>query len=330
MDGYTDEELSDLTPEELAALKEDISDGNGENGEHANDGDKKDVDKSSNVDPDPDPATGKNVNTDDIANKVDNAENANKETENKVSNNEQQLSRDDGKDPDKVDDTSTTTTQVREPAQVFIAETPPDIDQQLTELKSKKDELSDLFDEGDITAREFNQKLDELNRQERQLERDIDRARLAEDMEKQRKSNAWNDAQADFMAEHPEYDDETRREMFNAVFRTVANRDEFTSLPVTRANSMKLLRAAHEAFVSATGSHSGKSESVETNTVVDTKNKKTELPPTLAGVPAADVNDTNSGRWASLDNLRDKDYEAYENKLFSMSDADREAYLAER
>ncbi len=325
---YTEDELADLTPEERAALQDDPEGGDDDNQEDGNDADKG-GDKSE-LEAGGDGSDNSDKNDNEKQHDANDHQDDEKPGD-QPDESGKQSSRDDGKEPGQDVDTPSTATKVREPAPVFVVEAPKDSDKQLTEIKQQKVALADQFDEGDITNREYQQKLDELNQQERKIEREIDRARLAEDMEAQRKNNAWNDAQADFMADHPEYEDETRREMFNAVFRNVAKRDEFSALPVTRANSLKLLRAAHDAFIHATGGSpepDDKGNGKVTN--APQQQKKKDLPPTLAGIPSADVTDTNSGRWASLDRLRDKDYQAYEDKLFSMSDADRDAYLAER
>lgn len=328
---YTEDELADLTPEERAALEENTEgddDNKPEDGENADNGsDKTGSEAGENSgDNGAQNNNGEQQKTNDsqVENGTDNGTDNGKPDENG-----QQPPRDDGKDAGKDVATPSTATQIREPAPVLIVEAPKDSDKQLKEIKEQKIALADQFDEGDITNREYQQKLDELNQQERKIERDIDRARLSEEMEAQRKNNAWNDAQADFMADHPEYEDETRREMFNAVFRTVANREEFSSLPVTRANSLKLLRAAHDAFVSVTGAPVSTDKNAEKTANANQQQKK-NIPPTLSGLPSAEVNDTNSGRWASLDRLREKNYQEYEDKLFSMSDADRDAYLADR
>lgn len=331
MKGYTEEDLADLTQEERDALNEgdgnDDGEGDGDDADNAGNGQDN---GHSGEDGEGDPDGNDKADEPDSSADQDASPDADPDADDaKPDADGQQPSRDDGKDPEQGADPAPATKEVREPAQVFVAEAPKDSEQQLTELKNQKNSLADQFDDGDITAREYNQKLDELNRQERQIERDIDRARLSSDMEKQREKNAWEDAQSEFISEHPEYDeDAVRREMFNAVLRSVASREEFVSMPVSRANSAKLLRAAHEAFTNATGGVA-KKEDGQQKAEGNTQKPKPKLPPTLAGVPAADVTDTNNGRWASLDSLREKDYEAYEEKLFSMTEADRAAYLAD-
>lgn len=325
---YTEDELADLTPEERAALEEN-TEGDDDNkpedgGDADNGGDKTGLESGENSGDNSSQSDNKEQHEADDHQDNEGADNG------QPDENGQQSSRDDGKEPDKDADATAASTQIREPAPILVVEAPKDSDKQLTDIRQQKIALADQFDEGDITNREYQQKLDELNQQERKIERAIDRAKLAEEMEAQRKNNAWNDAQADFMADHPEYEDATRREMFNAVFRNVASREDFASLPVTRANSLKLLRAAHDAFIKATGMSTGNDKGTEKPTNAHQQQKNKNLPPTLAGVPSADVTDTNAGRWASLDRLRDKDYQAYEDKLFSMSEADRDAYLADR
>ena len=57
---------------------------------------------------------------------------------------------------------------------------------------------------------------------------------------------------------------------------------------------------------------------------------KREIPqvPSLANVPAADVDQPGDDKFAMLDRLADKDPVAYERALDKLSEAEREEYLA--
>ena len=54
--------------------------------------------------------------------------------------------------------------------------------------------------------------------------------------------------------------------------------------------------------------------------------KKPQVPPTLAKVPADEIDDAEGGRFARLDRLSSKDPHAFEEAMMKMSSKDRAAY----
>ena len=92
-------------------------------------------------------------------------------------------------DPPKVDDAAAaaaaateeveTTEAPQQSAPILVAPPPEDATAKLAEIDSKKDALLTQFDDGDITAREYQKQLDALAKEERSIERAQDRAELA-------------------------------------------------------------------------------------------------------------------------------------------------------
>lgn len=292
---YSDEVLGDLTEEELAALND--PDGSGiEEGE--------DDDESIAEEGDDSATAGDDAGT--------------QEGEDAAS------ASDDGSAPSAESDEAANVDTNSAP--LYTAKAPEGVEQQLADIQAQKDTLTDKFDSGEMSAKDFMTQSDVLNRTERELERAVERAKLAEDMARQSERNSWHEAHQEFMADNPQYSqNEIMRETFNATFRVVAQRPEYQNLPVTRANSMKLLRAAHDELRNVMGLKPQQDTDTAPEKVKSAK--APELPPTLAHVPASDINDTSAGRWAALERLRDVDPDAFENKYAAMSDAERDAYL---
>lgn len=215
-------------------------------------------------------------------------------------------SRDDGADP--VEEVKT--------APILVADAPADADTKLAEIATKKEALITQFDDGDITAKEYQQQLDALSKQEREVELAIHKAQLAAEMEQQRLKNEWTTTVTSFIEANPIYKDNPR--LYRALdqeVRDVANSEEGKTL-----SGAKILAKAHENLAQAFG--------FKPATKPAGKPPKADLPPSLHGVPAADANDVQGGKYAALDRLASTNPIAYEEALMKLSDGERDAYLA--
>jgi hypothetical protein len=210
-------------------------------------------------------------------------------------------------------------------APLLVAQAPADADAKLADIKTKKDEVLSRFDDGDITAKEMQAELDALGKQEREIERAIDKANIAAELEQQRRKNQWDADCASFLDAHKaDYHGEANAERFTHLNETVialANMPRNANL-----TGQQLLVRAHMMVKAELG------EAVVLPAAAKTKQQeipKPALPPNLAGVPSASTNDPGEGKWASLDRIRDSgDGVAYEKALSALSEADRDAYLA--
>lgn len=207
-------------------------------------------------------------------------------------------------------------------APILVAEVPADADDKLKEIADKKAGLLTQFDDGDITAKEYQAQLDALNKDERAIERQVEKAQLAAEIEQQRRQNEWASQCDGFLKAHPEYDGGKgeRFEHMNAILKAIAVIPQNQGL-----TGPQLLDKAHRLALADRG------EALPAPKA-DAKGKqdipKPALPPSLANVPAAASNDPGEGKWASLDKLQTSNPEAYEAALSKLSDADRDAYLA--
>jgi hypothetical protein len=216
------------------------------------------------------------------------------------------LSRDDGTDP--VDEVKT--------APILVAEPPADADDKLKEIATKKEELITQFDDGDITAKEYQQQLDALSKQEREVELAIHKANMAAEMEQQRQRNEWTSTVNSFIEANPVYKDTPR--LYRALDQEV--RDVASSEEGKTMSGAKILAKAHQNLAEAFGLQTAKPTSA--------KAPKADAPPSLHGVPAADANDVTGGKYAALDRLASTNPIAYEEALMKLSDSERDSYLA--
>lgn len=206
-----------------------------------------------------------------------------------------------------------------QPAPIFVAEAPADADANLANITSQKDALATKFDDGDITAKEYHAQLDALNKQEREIERAQDRARLANEMGEQQRMNAWFN-QAQTFARDNGYTDPRRLNMLDAEVRAVA-------VAEPHLTGTDVLNKAHQNLVDA-GLAVAKGAAKPAAAAAPAKGKPVELPPSIHKLPAADVDDTGAGEFAELDRLASTDPLKYEQALGKMSEAQRDRYLA--
>jgi len=215
-------------------------------------------------------------------------------------------------------------------APLLVAEAPADAEEKLKAIAADKAELRRKYDDGEITFDEYEDQKDGYVKQEREIERAIDKANIAAAMEAQRLQNQWDADCKTFLDSNKDlYTGDANKERFeelNETIKLLAQQPRNAGL-----SGPQLLAKAHTVTLAARG------ETVpqqKTDTKADTKPTKQPipkaiLPPDLGAMPAASGNDPTEGKWASLDRLRDSgNGVAYEAALSKMSQADRDAYLA--
>ena len=215
-----------------------------------------------------------------------------------------------------------------ESAPLLVAQAPEDADAKLAEIASKKEALLNQFDDGDITAKEYQLQLDALMKDERQIELALHEAQLAAKMEQQRQQNEWTATVNGFIQENPRYNPQTSPRLYQLLdmeVRAVASTEEFRNRTDSAAGRL-ILQRAHENLAKELGFEAGTKPAAAKTPAKAVP--KPDLPPSLHSAPAAESNDVTGGKWAQLDRLASSDPIAYEDALMKMSERDREAYLS--
>ena len=221
-------------------------------------------------------------------------------------------------------DSGTEKTGLDTSAPILVVNAPEDAEGKLQEISTKKEELLAKFDDGDITTKEYQAELDALNKQEREVEWGIEKAKLAAEIEAQRQANDWKATVDNFIRENPRFSPEKSPSMYQLLdieVRRVAGLDEFKNR-TDPAAGREILAKANENIAKDLGFEAAKPAGNKTPA------NKPNLPPNLANIPAADQNDTQGGKYAVLDRLAGSDPIAYEEALMKLPEADRNAYLA--
>lgn len=330
---WTEAELANLTEEEREGLLDEslVDDDEGEDGDTEDEkakaaiegSDADDADDDS-EDDDADDKTG----DDDAAAKEGEAEAEKKAAE----------EADAGADDDAGDDKADEKVEAeRKPKSVLPDwKAPEDVDAKIKELRQQQEELASKFDDGELTAKEFHAQRNSLDDQVS----DLREAKLKASMSAEARAGNWfNNVVPDFLSQHSEYSEGSI--LYRMLDSEVRQRQHLAQEKGGDPHDPAILQQAHDAvtseFAKITGQQPKPKVKEETPPAENKKvekglgdGKKREIPPTLAHVPASDVNDTNDGgKFAYLDRLAEQDGVAYEEALAKLSDAERESYLSQ-
>lgn len=215
-------------------------------------------------------------------------------------------------------------------APLLVAEAPADADTKLKEIADKKASLVEQFDNGDITAKEYQTQLDALSKQEREIELKLHEAQIAQKLAEQQRVNQWLTQVKEFTTrDYPEYG----KSKFLWIALDTAVKEVGSDPANAELSGAEILRKAHERVVADLGDAVFKSRAATGKPAAKAEGKplkgsKATPPPTLAKVPAAEHNDVENGKYAVLDRLAETDPLALEERLMKMSEAERDAYLA--
>lgn len=212
--------------------------------------------------------------------------------------------------------------QVRAP--ILLAEAPEGAEARLAEIPSEKASLAEKFDDGELTSKEYLEELEKLNKEERTLERAIDKAQIAQDLENQRVTNERMAEINTFLKEVdiPHDPKNLRFKVLDAAVRDVANDEANANL-----SAREVMQLAYDLCVKEGALQAKKPADAPAKTTTKPATKTPiKAPPSLANLPASEITSTEDNRFAYLNRITDPDKrEAAFNKL---SASDQEAYLA--
>lgn len=204
---------------------------------------------------------------------------------------------------------------------------PQAVQQKLDDIEKQRGELATKLDDGDLTTAEYTKALDTLAEQKHGITAQLAQQQTQDKAEMDR----WDADCRKFLAKNAYLiENATRRDSFDGIVKRVTGDPANASL-----SNRKQLEMAHTLWREEMGlpaeTPAKKNADPAPDPAPAAKPKpkaKVELPPTLAHVPAADINDTEDGKYAHLDALMAKDPVAYEAALARLSDADQDDYLS--
>jgi hypothetical protein len=213
------------------------------------------------------------------------------------------------------------------PAPILIVQAPADAKEQLDKIAADKAALIEKWETGEVTGKEYQTQLDALNDKQFDLKAQVREAELAQKMEDQRVQNQWVADCNAFLAKHEEYADKTgeRYKLLNETIMALA------SMPSNQGlSNEKALAKAHRMVQVEMGETPTPAATTQAPPTKVTQHKvpKPAAPLNIGTLPAADMNDTSGGEFASLNALQKSgDVEAYEAAVAGLSEAQRARYL---
>lgn len=213
-----------------------------------------------------------------------------------------------------------------QPAPLLVAEAPADAEAKLKEISDQRAALRKQYDAGELTFDQYDGQKDTLAKQERDIERAIDRAQIATDLTDQQRRNEWVRQCDAFHEAHPEYEGGKgdRFTQLNGILKAIAVVPENAG-----KTGPELLNMAHTMALVMRGENVPAAASATPKPAARAPVPKPALPPDLGKMPSAGGNDAGEGKWSSLDRMQTTDPVAYEKALSQLSERDREAYLAD-
>lgn len=205
---------------------------------------------------------------------------------------------------------------------------PADHDAKIAEIKAQRTELAQKWDNGEMTAQEFNAQIDALDDQRREL----DAQKIAATIEQRAAINEWRGTVSRFVEEHPQYkpgslphkllDEEVKRLQAEAK-----NPTNPALLERAHRNIERQIKTAYGVEPAPAKDDSGKPGAKPAGKA----GNRPEPPPTLRSMPATDITDADDGsEFGYLDRLMDTDSVAFEKELAKLektSPAKYDAYM---
>lgn len=299
-----DDDLDLLTDEERAGLEED----------HGED--------DAGGDDDGDQGDGKN-NADDAGDDDQGQDDANK------GDDQGAQGRDDGQDDEQGEDQG-------ERLPLLKVERVEDAEAKLADIDKREDDLTEKFEDGDMTTGEYRKALRELEKERTGIERAQLEADFATKHNQAQIDARWEANVMSFLEQHPEIDPKKALlwNSFDQAVRAVTAETMKAGKNPGLADLTKAYKQWAEELGIKPQQAQGKQDGKEANQGKDNKapqkKPQREIPPNLANVPVSDVADTEDGRWAQLDRLMETDPLGFEKAMGKLSSADQEAYLAAR
>lgn len=332
----SEEELELLTPEERAGLElddaQEADEGEGDDGQ-GNDGDEHDDDQEGGdgEEEDDDEEEGNDEGEDGEGNPDDDQEDG-------AGADDGQPGRDNGADPaDQGEDGEDEANPDRPVVPEFTLQAPEGVEDKLKALDEREDKLTEQFDDGDITTAEYRKGLRELGKERdditwsvRKYEQAKERHEESVESAQQQFMQNWFKTAGDFVKSHPEISrNKTVMQVFDNIVQGINTEEN-----INKFSHQKRLEMAYKQWAEDLGitvqEPSGKGKQGKPAKKA-TPPKQRDLPPTLAKVPSADVNETDDGSFGTLNRLfnssNPKDVAKAEDMLSRMSEADQDRYL---
>lgn len=204
---------------------------------------------------------------------------------------------------------------------VLRADAPENVEETLAAITKTESDLIQRFEDGEITAREYREGLNQINDQREEIKWKKRESELATKLADQAEKNAWVRDVNEFMSAQGAdiVENETRLIAFDSVVKRVTGDAKNAHLS-NRSQLQMALKIYRQEM--------GLAPAIQAEeTKAKAKAKETRpIPPSLSKIPAAEPEDINNSKFARLDRLAVDDPLAFEKQVAKLSEAERQQY----
>lgn len=218
------------------------------------------------------------------------------------------------------------------PQPVFKPVATEELKAKYDDIDKREEELIEKFEEGELTTREYNAQLRELNKERGDLDWQQRKDELNRESVEQQIERQWQADVKAFAERHPEiYASEEDFKALDILVQSITKAKAEQGLRYGEADLERAYRIwADERGIAPPkpANEDPKQEQAAQQQQQQPKQqqKALDIPPTLAKVPAAAPEDTDDGKFAALDRMADSDPQKYQETIARMSADEYDAY----
>ncbi|MBB76622.1 MAG: hypothetical protein CMJ75_19115 [Planctomycetaceae bacterium] len=203
------------------------------------------------------------------------------------------------------------------------------VEEKLAGFETTRTELERQYDEGELTTTEYMKQLRAVDKEEDALNWQVREAELESRRLNDVVNTKWYTNVETFLGEHTEIQ---RSKLTMNAFDQIVREETAKTIEKGYQPGERDLQRAYTRWREELGYEQApappKPKKDDPAPKRDAaKPQRRPLPPSLAKVPAADMNDTDDGEFAHLDRLADTDPLGFEAELAKMHDAVRDRYM---
>ena len=213
------------------------------------------------------------------------------------------------------------------PQPVFKPVATEELKAKYDDLDKRENELIEKFEEGELTTREYNAQLRDINKERGDLDWQQRKDELNRESVEQQVERQWVTDVKAFLPNHPAISEsEENWQSFDKVLRLVTAARQAEGKPYGTPELERAYRIWSDEQGIKAPAPAKEDPKQEQQQEQKPKPKAMEIPPSLAKVPAAAPEDTDDGKFAALDRLADSDPQKYQESIARMSADEYAAY----
>lgn len=214
------------------------------------------------------------------------------------------------------------------PQPVFKPVATEELKAKYDDIDKREEELIEKFEEGELTTREYNAQLRELNKERGDLDWQQRKDELNRESVEQQIERQWQADVKAFAERHPEiYASQEDFKALDILVQSITKAKAEQGLRYGEADLERAYRIwADERGIAPPKPATEEPKQEQKQEQQPKQQKALDIPPTLAKVPAAAPEDTDDGKFAALDRLADSDPQKYQETIARMSADEYAAY----